>query len=62
VIEEIFHGVAEVREVTLDFDEVLVGAVGAEKVVVMLDPLEFVADDDRAAELAVFEGARVRAA
>jgi hypothetical protein len=29
--------------------------------VIVLDPLEFVGDDDGAAELAVFEGARVAA-
>jgi len=48
-------------KVALDFDVVLVWAAGEEEVVVVLDPLEFVGDDDGAAELAVFEGAGVAA-
>lgn len=61
VVEQVFHGGGEIGEVALDFDKVLIRAVAAEEVVVVLDPLQLVRDDDGAAQLAVFEGARVAA-
>lgn len=61
VVEQVLHGGGEVGEVALDFDKILIGAVAAEEVVVVLDPLQLVRDNDGAAELAVFEGARVAA-
>jgi len=57
VRKEIVHGVGQIGEVALDLDKVLLLAGREEEVVVVLDPLEFVRDDDGAAELAVFEGA-----
>lgn len=56
------HFVGQVREVALDFDIVLRRAVGAEEVVVVLDVLEFVCDDNRAAGLTILERGRVGAA
>lgn len=61
VIEQVLHGRGEIGKVAFYFDEVLIGAVAAEEVVVMLDPLQFVGHDYRAAELTVLEGARVTA-
>ena len=51
------HRAFEVGEISLDFDEVLVGAVGKEEVVVVLDPLQFMTDNHRVAELSVFQRA-----
>ena len=59
VVEEVLHCGAEVAEVAFYFDEVLVRTIATEQVVVVLDPLQFVRDDHRAAELAVFERAGV---
>ena len=61
VVEQVFHGGGEVREVAFYLDEVLVGAVGAEKVVVVLNPLQFVRHNHGAAELPVFERSGVAA-
>lgn len=60
MVEQVLDCRGEVREIALNFDIVLVAAVGAEEVVVVLNPLEFVGYDDRTAKLAVFQRARVR--
>lgn len=39
-----FHFLLEIREVPFNFDEILIGAIGDEDVVIMLDPLQFVHD------------------
>lgn len=59
VREQIFHGCLEVGKVSFDFDIVLCRTICDEEVVMMLDPLQFVADNYRAAELPVFERTRI---
>jgi len=54
VCDEILDFLFEVGEVSFDFDEVLVGTVGSEEVVMVLDPLHFVDKDDGMANLTVF--------
>jgi hypothetical protein len=44
----------EIREVSFNFDVVLLRAAGNKKVVVVLDPLQLVNYDDRATGLSVF--------
>jgi hypothetical protein len=62
VTQQIVHRAREVREIPLDFDEVLFGAVGQEEVVVMLNPLQFMTYDHGATELSVLQRARVTSA
>ena len=54
VCDEILDFLFEVGEVSFDFDEVLVGAIGSEEVVMVLDPLHFVDEDYGVADLSVF--------
>jgi hypothetical protein len=42
VVQQVFHGRGEIGKVAFYFDKVLVRTVGAEEVVVVLDPLQFV--------------------
>ena len=49
----------EIGEISFDFNEILIVAVGSEEIVVVLDPLQFVDEDDAMTDLPVFQGAGI---
>lgn len=59
VDDEIFDFSFKIREVSLHFDEILVGTTRDEKIVVMLDPLHFVNNNHRVAYLTILQRCRV---
>lgn len=50
---EVFNLLLEIREISLHFHEILVGAISDEEIMVVLDPLHFVNDNNRAANLSI---------
>ena len=59
MLQQFLHDFFQIVEIAFDFDIILIGAAGFEEVVMVLNPLELVRDDDRTAELTVFEGAGI---
>lgn len=55
VAQQRLHLIRQIVEVAFHFDVVLIGTVGYEKVVVVLDVLKFVCNDDGVARLTVLE-------
>jgi hypothetical protein len=57
--DQVLDFLLEVGEIPFDLDEVLVGAIGNKKIVMMLNPLHFVNDDNRIADLSIFQRSRI---
>ena len=55
--KKMIHSHFEVRKISFNFNIILIGTIGKQEIVVVLNPLQPVGDDDRATSLSVFQGA-----